>query len=100
MTDVFLLINIESLKGDDGNFYWTISDNALFFSAMEMSCGRVEYIPELEYWYNANTGINDWRTTDQTNYGRAKRHINFVQKHYQCIHKTIRQIEAALNSAL
>ena len=57
-----------------------------------MSCGRVDYIPELEYWYNANTGINDWYNPDQQAYGKAKIGINTRQKHYQCIHKTITQI--------
>jgi len=89
---------MDSLKGEDGRFYTTIADNALFFPVMEMSCGRVHYFPELEYWYNANTGINDWYSPDQANYGRAKNHINNLQKHYQCIHQAIRQIEKALTS--
>lgn len=63
-----------------------------------MSCGRVDYITEVEYWYNANTGINDWYSPDQGNYGRTKTGINTRQKHYQCIHKIIKQIEIALKN--
>jgi hypothetical protein len=57
-----------------------------------MSCGRVDYVPELEYWYNANTGINDWMGGTTKSYVDSLNHINVIQKHYQCIHKTIAQI--------
>lgn len=45
MTDMFLLTKDESYKDWDGKFYWTVPDNAVYYAAMEMSCGRVQYIP-------------------------------------------------------
>ena len=56
MTDIFLLTNITSYKDKNGEIYWTICDNAYFFPAMEMACGKVSYLPELKYWYTASTG--------------------------------------------
>lgn len=45
ITDILLLTPARSLKDEKGAFYWTIGDNAMVFPALEMSCGRVEYIP-------------------------------------------------------
>jgi hypothetical protein len=45
MTDLILLENVQSLKDSRGNFYWTIYDNAMYFPALEMSCGRNSYVP-------------------------------------------------------
>lgn len=68
MTDIFLFERVESFKDAYGRFYWTICDNAMYFPALEMSCGRVRYLPELTYWYTADTGINDWRTPKKFEY--------------------------------
>ena len=45
MTDLFLLMNVSSLKDGKGKFYWTLYDNAIYYPAFEMSCGRVKYLP-------------------------------------------------------
>lgn len=75
MTDIFLLMNSTSLKDEKGKFYWTLYDNAMFYPAMEMSCQRVKYVRELEYWYTSNTGLNDWRTPDKKGYKEVVVHI-------------------------
>ena len=64
-----------------------------------MSCGRVSYIPEIEYWYNANTGGNDWLSVKKKTYFDTLVHMNSVQKHYQCLHKTLAQMEVSVTSA-
>ena len=97
MTDLFLLIRVQSFKDARGNFYWTIYDNAMYFPALEMSCGRVEYITELKYWYTANTGINDWRTPRQFEYMTVKNHIANSQRHYHCINHVFKQMSIALD---
>lgn len=68
MTDIFLLTNMTSFKDKNGKLYWTIYDNAIFFPAMEMACGKVSYVPELKYWYTAYTGLNDWMTDKKKAY--------------------------------
>lgn len=45
MTDLFMFQRVESLEDDQGKFYWTLYDNAIYYPALEMSCGRVTYIP-------------------------------------------------------
>ena len=69
MTDIFLLMNVTSLYDNENHFYWTLYDNAIYYPGMEMACGRIEYVPELKYWYTANTGLNDWRTNRKREYG-------------------------------
>ena len=98
ITDIFLLEKMESLKDPKGNFYWTIYDNAMYFPALEMSCGRNIYVPEMKYWYTANTGFNDWRTTRQTEYMMVKNHIAKNQKHYHCINNVFQMIKDILGS--
>jgi hypothetical protein len=61
MSDAFLLMNITSLLDKDGVFYKFVYDNAIYYPAMEMSCRRVMYLPDINYLYNSNTGLNDWR---------------------------------------
>ncbi len=45
MTDMFLFTQAESFKDAQGKFYWMIPDDAQYFPAMEMSCGRIHYVP-------------------------------------------------------
>lgn len=62
LSDLFLLARSSSFKNEDGKFYPAIGDNAEYYSAMEMSCGRVKYVPEMFIWYNTNTGNNQYST--------------------------------------
>jgi glycosyltransferase involved in cell wall biosynthesis len=41
MSDTFLLVNSSSLRDKDGKFYEMITDNAVYFCALELSCKRV-----------------------------------------------------------
>lgn len=61
-----------------------------------MSCGKVEYLPDLKYWYSANTGMNDWLSSRKKEYGEVVKHIGLKQKHYHCIENTFQVIEALL----
>lgn len=54
MSDLFLFTNVDSFKDWNGKFYWAIPDDAQYFPALEMSCGRVHYVSELKYWYRGN----------------------------------------------
>ena len=89
MTDIFLLMNSTSLKDNNGKFYWTMYDNAIYYPGMEMSCEKVVYVPELKYWYTSNTGLNDWRTPKREEYKGVAAHIR-SQKSYECINKVFR----------
>lgn len=99
MTDIFLLMNSTSLKDDKGKFYWTLYDNAMFYPAMEMSCQRVKYVRELEYWYTSNTGLNDWRTPDKKGYKEVVVHIRQVQQPYECISKVFKEMYEAVEGS-
>lgn len=59
-------------------------DNAFYFCVMEMSCGEVEYLPELMYKYNMFTGNNvfekDQRRSRVDNAAKIK-----MKMPYKCI---------------
>lgn len=97
VTDLFFFTQKQSFLDANGNFYWTIYDNAMYFPALEMSCGKLGYEPQLSYWYTANTGINDWRTTKQKQYRDVKLHIQKTQKHYHCIDNVFKKMHWAVN---
>lgn len=86
LSDLFLFTKPESLKDKDGKFYWIVYDNAYYYPALELSCGKIHYVPEIFYYYNMNTGINDDanRARNMTEYTRVVRHIDF-QKNYRCL---------------
>ena len=44
----------------EGNWLTVTWDNAMYFPIMEMSCGKVLYLPEITYQYNTGTGMNDY----------------------------------------
>ena len=55
MSDTVLLMKPESFQDESGKFYEAIGDNAVYYPAMEMSCKRVKYLPEIFYLYYYNT---------------------------------------------
>lgn len=58
---IFRQINPTDLKDEKGAYFTMTYDQAIFFPAMELSCGRVEKIPgEIHYLYNIGTGNNDY----------------------------------------
>lgn len=60
-TKLFTLIKDEDLQDKDGNWYRAANDVALYIPALEMAGQRSEYLPELAYLYNPNTGLNNHR---------------------------------------
>lgn len=98
MSDIFLFESEKSLQDWRGRFYSVIGDNAQYFPAMEMSCGRLNYLTELRYWYTANTGINEWRNPN-SDYGPIHRHIA-NQKHYTCINDVFQAIIEAVQGEI
>jgi hypothetical protein len=65
--DLFLEIKAESLQDAKGLWFSNAVDNAFYFCVLEMSCGEVEYIPELTYKYNMFTGNNVFEQARKTN---------------------------------
>ena len=57
---------------------------------MEMACGKVDYVPEMLYWYNSMTGSNDWRQIKTSTYQDAYNGI-LSKKPYLCIEDIMRK---------
>jgi hypothetical protein len=57
--ELFLQTRAESYQDKQGKWYTNNADNAYMYAMLELSCGRVEYIPEITYKYNVGTGYND-----------------------------------------
>lgn len=96
MTDIFLLAKQESFRDWDGKFYWTVPDNAVYYAAMEMSCGRVQYIPEMTMWYNVETGYSEISTSRQAERNKINDHIINSQKRYHCVNNYFEVIRSVL----
>ena len=47
------------MKNDRGEYFKAANDVAIGIPVMEMANKRVEYIPEISYYYNDNTGYNN-----------------------------------------
>lgn len=58
-TKLFSYIKDEDLKDDNGDWVKAGNDVAMYIPIMEMSGKKVNYIPELTYLYNPNTGLNN-----------------------------------------
>jgi hypothetical protein len=90
------MMKLASLKDAKGEIYWTLYDNAIFFPSMELACGKVQYIPEILYWYFTNTGNNDYQTPRQREYGQVMKHIAESQRHYECVDNKLVEAKRAL----
>ena len=99
MSDIFLLMNSSALRGADGNIYRYIADNAVWYPSMEMSCRRMIYLPDINYWYNANTGLNDWRTSYSQASKDANYHIIRVQPGCVCASDSFRKMYEAVKKS-
>lgn len=75
LSDIFFLIRKESLSSKNGEIFWSVYDNAIFYSAMELSCAKIQYIPYMFYWYNTNTGFNSYNTPIQKKKGAPEQEI-------------------------
>lgn len=51
----------EDLRDEKGEYFHAANDVAICIPVMEMSHEKVTYIPEVTYWYNSNTGLNNHR---------------------------------------
>lgn len=60
-TQLFLNIKEEDLKDDSGNYLKAANDVAICIPILEQAHNRVVYLPELTYFYNSNTGLNNHR---------------------------------------
>lgn len=58
LSDTFLLVNSSSFKSKDGRFFQLVTDNAVYFCALELSCKKVKFLQKINYWYDYNTGNN------------------------------------------
>ena len=61
-TKLFHLIKDEDLKDDDGEWFRAANDVAMFSPIIEMGRNRARYVPEITYFYNSNTGLNNKQT--------------------------------------
>jgi glycosyltransferase involved in cell wall biosynthesis len=64
--DLFLEIKPAILQDENGQWFENAVDNAFYFCLMEMSCGEVEYLPELAYKYSMFTGNNVFEQARKT----------------------------------
>lgn len=96
MSDTVLLMKPESFQDWQGEFYEAIGDNAVYFPAMEMSCKRVKYLPEIFYLYHYNTGQTESQMMgyNRDKHRRINKHIN-AQKKYRCIAEEFFEISEA-----
>lgn len=68
LSDTFLLISSSSLRDTNGNFFEVTADNAVYFSALELSCQRIRFVEEMTYVYDFNTGNNVVKKANKTDY--------------------------------
>lgn len=89
ISDLILLERMSSLKLKSGRFFELLYDNAIFYPAFEMACQNIYYLPEIFYWYNMNTGVNDWYKAKTAFYKENRFGIE-LQKPYRCIEDQLR----------
>jgi hypothetical protein len=58
-TKLFLNIKEEDLKDGRGEYFKAANDVAICLPILEQSHERVGYLPEMTYYYNSNTGLNN-----------------------------------------
>ena len=58
-TKLLYLIEESDLKDSHGNWLRAANDVAIFMPIMEMSRGHIQYIREVNYYYNSKTNYNN-----------------------------------------
>jgi glycosyltransferase involved in cell wall biosynthesis len=58
-TQLFLNVNEEDLKDENGEYFKAANDVAICIPVLEQAHEKVAYVPELTYYYNSNTGLNN-----------------------------------------
>ena len=74
-TQLFRNIDDADLKDNDGNYLKAANDVAICIPILEQASEKVIYIPELTYYYNSDTGLNNHkiRLEEQKNNERMLR---------------------------
>lgn len=74
-TKLFVNIKEEDLKDEAGEYLRAANDVAICIPVLEQAHERVGYLPELTYYYNSNTGLNNHqlRLSEQRNNDRKIR---------------------------
>ena len=72
-TKLFTLIKEEDLKDEDGHWFRASNDVAMYLPILEMAHRRVNYIPEISYMYNCNTGLNNHRVRRKEQKGNERK---------------------------
>lgn len=79
-TKLFRNIKEEDLKDQKGEYLRAANDVAICIPILEQAHERVGYLPELTYYYNSNTGLNNHQvrlTEQQTNDKMVRRHASY-----------------------
>ncbi len=58
-TKLFKLIKEEDLKNPNGEYLHAANDVAIGIPILEMAHQHTGYVPEISYYYNMNTGLNN-----------------------------------------
>jgi hypothetical protein len=58
-TKLFLNIKEEDLKDESGEYLRAANDVAICIPILEQAHERVGYLPEITYYYNSETGLNN-----------------------------------------
>lgn len=82
--ELFLKINQDDLKKEDGEWLDTAGDQAIMLAMLEMSGEKSRYIPEILYVYNVanqqrDGAINEPRQVELANYIRSKKKYNVIE---------------------
>jgi hypothetical protein len=74
-TKLFTNIKDEDLKDEQGEYLRAANDVAICIPILEQAHERVGYLPEMTYFYNSNTGLNNHqvRLAEQRNNDRKVR---------------------------
>ncbi len=60
-TKLFRLIKEEDLQDNEGEYFQMANDVAIAFPVLEMAHEKVVYVPEILYFYNMDTELNNHR---------------------------------------
>jgi len=58
-TKLFLNVKEKDLRDENGEYFKAANDVAICLPILEQAHERVAYIPEVTYYYNSNTGLNN-----------------------------------------
>jgi hypothetical protein len=68
---LWLRLNMDDLKGEDGNYYQTAYDQALMLPLLEMSSERSKYLDKIMHVYNRTNPLNVDKVKQQLQYNTS-----------------------------